>query len=67
MLKHLKASKLKQFNNVKEVFPKENKFNYKDPFLIEQQYTSEEVLIRNTAKSFARNELLPKRDINSKV
>ena len=51
---------MKQFNNVKEVFTKENKFNYKDPFLIEQQYTSEEVLIRNTAKSFARNELLPK-------
>ena len=51
---------MKQFNNVKEVFPKENKFNYKDPFLIEQQYTSEEVLIRNTAKSFARNELFPK-------
>jgi glutaryl-CoA dehydrogenase len=34
-------------------------FNWADPFLIEQQLTEEERLIRDAARDFAQNELLP--------
>ena len=35
-------------------------FDYKDPFLIEEQLTEEEILIRNTTRDFANKELQPK-------
>ena len=34
-------------------------FNYKDPFLIEDLYSQEEVLIRNNTRVFAEKELFP--------
>jgi glutaryl-CoA dehydrogenase len=47
----------KETNKIKNI---STKFNYKDPFLLEEQLTEEEILIRNTAKNFAEKELLPK-------
>ena len=35
-------------------------FNWKDPFLLEEQLTEEERMVRDTAKQYARNELLPR-------
>ena len=50
-MKNLK--KIKNYNkNLKN-------FNYKDPFMLEDQLTEEEILIRNTAKEFAQKELMP--------
>ena len=34
-------------------------FNHEDPFLIEEQYSEEEKLVRDTAKQFAKNKLFP--------
>jgi hypothetical protein len=36
-----------------------HKFNYDDPFLFEQQLSSEEIMTRNLAHSYAQNFLLP--------
>ena len=35
-------------------------FNWKDPFLLEEQLTEEERMVRDTAKQYAQNELLPR-------
>jgi len=35
-------------------------FDWSDPFLLEKQLTEEEVLIRDTARAFAQEELLPR-------
>ena len=35
-------------------------FNFRDPFLLEEQLYEDEILIRNTARDFATKELLPK-------
>jgi glutaryl-CoA dehydrogenase len=35
-------------------------FNWRDPFLLEEQLTDEELLVRDTARSFAQKELLPR-------
>ena len=44
-----------------KIFTKtEKKFNYIDPFRLEEQLTEEEIQIRNSTKSFALKELLPK-------
>ena len=44
-------------NNIEEIY---SKFNFKDPFLLEEQLSQDEILIRNTARSFAQKELFPK-------
>ena len=43
-------------NKVKNI---SSKFNFEDPFLLEEQLTEEEILIRDTAKVFAKKELEP--------
>ena len=44
-----------------KIFTKtEKKFNYIDPFRLEEQLTEEEIQIRSLTKSFALKELLPK-------
>ena len=48
---------LKNHNNIEKIY---SKFNFKDPFLLEEQLSQDEILIRNTARSFAQKELLPK-------
>ena len=48
---------LKEQNSLKEI---KKEFNYRDPFLLEEQLYEDEVLIRNTARDFASKELLPK-------
>ena len=48
---------LKNNNNIEKIY---SKFNYKDPFLLEEQLSQDEILIRNTARSFAQKELFPK-------
>ena len=48
---------LKNHNNIEKIY---SKFNYKDPFLLEEQLSQDEILIRNTARSFAQKELFPK-------
>ena len=48
---------LKEQTRLKEI---KKEFNYKDPFLLEEQLYEDEILIRNTAKDFATKELLPK-------
>ena len=35
-------------------------FDWKDPFLLEEQLTEEERMVRDTAKQYAQNELLPR-------
>ena len=35
-------------------------FNWKDPFLLEEQLTEEERMVRDTAKQYAQNQLLPR-------
>ena len=35
-------------------------FYWKDPFLLEEQLTEEERMVRDTAKQYAQNELLPR-------
>ena len=47
----------KETNKIKNIY---NNFDYKDPFLLEEQLTEEEILIRNTARNFAQKELFPK-------
>ena len=42
------------------VRPDEVPFNWKDPFLLEEQLTEEERMVRDTAKQYAQNELLPR-------
>ena len=44
-------------NHIEEIY---SKFNFKDPFLLEEQLSQDEILIRNTARSFAQKELFPK-------
>ena len=48
---------LKNHNNIEKIY---SKFNFKDPFLLEEQLSQDEILIRNTARSFAQKELFPK-------
>ena len=48
---------LKEQNNLREI---KKEFNYRDPFLLEEQLFEDEILIRNTARDFATKELLPK-------
>ncbi len=50
---------MKDYEDIKKKIVDNKNFNYKDPFLIEEQFTSEEILIRNTARNFANKELLP--------
>ena len=47
----------KEQNSLKEI---KKEFDYRDPFLLEEQLYEDEILIRNTAKDFATKELLPK-------
>ncbi len=47
---------LKINNKIKSI---SSKFNFEDPFLLEEQLTEEEILIRDTAKVFAKKELEP--------
>ncbi len=35
-------------------------FNWQDPFLLEQQLTDEQVMVRDTARQYAHNQLLPR-------
>ena len=42
------------------VRPDEVPFDWKDPFLLEEQLTEEERMVRDTAKQYAQNELLPR-------
>ena len=35
-------------------------FNWEDPFLLEEQLTEEERLVRDTAKQYAQEKLLPR-------
>ena len=42
---------LKNHNNIEKIY---SKFNFKDPFLLEEQLSQDEILIRNTARSFAQ-------------
>ena len=51
---------MKNLDDLNYIKQRLNKFDYKDPFFIEDQYTQEEILIRDTAKSFAEKELFPK-------
>ena len=44
---------LKEQNSLKEI---KKEFNYRDPFLLEEQLNEDEVLIRNTARDFANKE-----------
>ena len=48
---------LKNQNNIEKIYAK---FNFKDPFLLEEQLSQDEILIRNTARNFAQKELFPK-------
>ena len=47
----------KEQNSLKDI---KKEFNYRDPFLLEEQLYEDEILIRNTARDFATKELLPK-------
>ena len=35
-------------------------FNWQDPFLLEEQLSEEERMVRDTAKQYAQNKLLPR-------
>ncbi len=47
---------MKDINSKKTIRPT---FNYKDPFLVEEQLTVEEKLIRDTAHNYAQKKLMP--------
>jgi glutaryl-CoA dehydrogenase len=50
---------MKNLQSIKNIEKKGNTFDYKDPFLLEEQLTEEEILIRNTTRDFAQKELQP--------
>ena len=50
---------MKNLQSIKNIEKKVNTFDYKDPFLLEEQFTEEEMLIRNTTRDFAQKELQP--------
>jgi len=53
---------LKTFSNISKIirpFNSLHKFNYKDPFLLENQLTLDEKMIQNVAFDYAQNFLLP--------
>ena len=50
---------MKNLQSIKNIEKKDNTFDYKDPFLLEEQLTEEEILIRNTTRDFAQKELQP--------
>jgi len=50
---------LKTFSNIVRSFNSLHKFNYKDPFLLENQLTLDEKMIQNVAFDYAQNFLLP--------
>ena len=50
---------MKNLQSIKNIEKKKNTFDYKDPFLLEEQLTEEEILIRNTTRDFAQRELQP--------
>ena len=50
---------MKNLKSIKNIEKKDNIFDYKDPFLLEEQLTEEEILIRNTTRDFAQKELQP--------
>ena len=49
---------MKNLESIKNI-EKNNIFDYKDPFLLEEQLTEEEILIRDTTRDFAQKELQP--------
>ena len=51
---------MKKYKEIHKNNLKRTNFNFRDPFLIEEQYSSEEIMVRNTARNFAEKELLPK-------
>ena len=51
----MKIENLKKTKNIKKKF-----FNWKDPFLLEDQLETDEKIIRNTAKNFSIEKLLPR-------
>ena len=51
----MKIESLKNTKNIKKNF-----FNWKDPFLLEDQLETDEKIIRNTAKNFSIEKLLPR-------
>ncbi len=51
----MKIESLKNTKNIKKKF-----FNWKDPFLLEDQLETDEKIIRNTAKNFSIEKLLPR-------
>ena len=50
---------MKNLQSIKNIEKKINTFDFKDPFLLEEQLTEEEILIRNTTRDFAKKELQP--------
>ena len=50
--------KIESLKNTKQI--NKNFFNWKDPFLLEDQLQTDEKIIRNTAKSFSKEKLLPR-------
>ncbi|MGB0844855.1 MAG: acyl-CoA dehydrogenase family protein, partial [Alphaproteobacteria bacterium] len=40
--------------------PSLNRFNYEDPFLLEEQLSEEERMLRNSAKAYAQDKLQPR-------
>lgn len=51
-MKNIKKIKNSAFSNLENIFI--------DPFLLEKDYSEEEILIRNNTRNFARKELFPK-------
>ena len=50
---------MKSIKNISQDTRTVAEFNYKDPFLIEDLYSEEEILIRNSTRVFAKKELFP--------
>ncbi len=50
---------MKEYKEIKDIKIGNNNFNFRDPFLIEEQLTDEEIIVRNTTRKFAKKELSP--------
>ena len=50
---------MKNFKKYNKIGNLSSNFNYKDPFLLDEQLTEEEILIRDTTRNFAQSKLQP--------
>ena len=48
---------MKKIKEIHKNNSKKTNFNFRDPFLIEEQYSSEEIMVRNTARNFAEKKV----------